>query len=61
MNQEKKKFWITCPYCKEKFGVSPAIVMKYMDRLFGLVHSEIKTGYKKAEQKNRLQVRKKGG
>jgi len=34
MTNEKTDFWITCPDCKRKLGVSPKIVLKYVDRLF---------------------------
>ena len=30
---EKRKFWVTCPDCKRKFGVNPGVVLKYMNRL----------------------------
>lgn len=34
MEEQKTKFWLTCPYCKKKFGVAPLVVLKYVDRLF---------------------------
>lgn len=35
------KFWITCPKCKQKFGVSPAMVMKYFERILGEHKNEL--------------------
>ena len=42
MDKEMMKFWLTCPFCKKKFGVYPDIVIKYMDRLFGSLGEGIK-------------------
>lgn len=33
MNNEKKKFWAGCPYCKKKFGVEPKYIMMYLRRI----------------------------
>lgn len=33
MNKELMKFWVTCPKCKQKFGVEPKVVMKYLERV----------------------------
>ena len=33
MNQEKNRFWVTCPFCKKKFGVNSEKVLKHVDRL----------------------------
>lgn len=42
MDKEMMKFWLTCPFCKKKFGVYPDIVIKYVDRLFGSLGEGIK-------------------
>jgi len=34
MNKHLLKFWVTCPKCKQKFGVNPETVLYYLDRLF---------------------------
>jgi len=53
MNKQLMKFWITCPKCKQKFGVKPEIVIKYMDRLFGELESRIqKKGQELQQRKN---------
>lgn len=33
MDKENLKFWVTCPYCRKKFGTSPELVFKYLDRI----------------------------
>ncbi len=33
MNSNNLKFWVTCPYCRKKFGTSPELVFKYLDRI----------------------------
>jgi len=55
MNQEKMKFWLTCPYCKRKFGVPPEVVMKYADRLFAQLEGELRGTGKKLEAKRKSQ------
>ena len=55
MNKELMKFWLTCPFCKKKFGIDYSIVMKYIDRLFSSLGEDIK---KKAEEKIKEQERK---
>ena len=49
------KFWITCPKCKQKFGVKPEIVMKYMDRLFGEIESRIQKKGQELQQRKSQQ------
>ena len=41
MNNDKRKFWITCPKCKHKFGVEPELIFKYLDRLLGQVDRQL--------------------
>jgi len=41
MNKEGAKFWITCPHCKQKFGIDPKIIIKYADRLINRLESKI--------------------
>ncbi len=33
MDSKNLKFWVTCPYCRKKFGTSPELVFKYLDRI----------------------------
>jgi len=33
MHSKNLKFWVTCPYCRKKFGTSPELVFKYLDRI----------------------------
>ena len=33
MDSRSLKFWVTCPYCRKKFGTSPELVFKYLDRI----------------------------
>jgi len=33
MDNENLKFWVTCPYCRKKFGSSPELVFKYLDTI----------------------------
>ena len=45
MDKEMMKFWLTCPFCKKKFGVYPDIVVKYVDRLIGSLGEDIRKKY----------------
>lgn len=33
MSNERLKFWIKCPGCKQPFGVDPGFVIKYLARV----------------------------
>jgi len=33
MNKDTMKFWVTCPKCKHKFGVSQTVSVKYLERV----------------------------
>jgi len=49
MEKQKLNFFLTCPFCKKKFGVIPETVFKYLDRVFNDIDQELK----KAEEKVR--------
>lgn len=51
MNKEKMKFWVCCPHCKKKFGVTPEVVFKYADRLFTQLDQAVAKAVREAEQK----------
>jgi hypothetical protein len=56
MNREKTRFWITCPHCKKSFGVSPDLVLKFIDRLDRLLDEltqRIERSESKIQQKER--------
>jgi len=55
MNTELPKFWVTCPDCKRKFGISAQIVAKYFDRIFTELEKNIN---RKFEEKTGQKVRK---
>ena len=42
VDEDKMKFWITCPQCKKTFGVDAAVVFKYIDRLLGQFEERFK-------------------
>jgi hypothetical protein len=33
MSNEQLKFWITCPNCKQAFGVEPRSILQYLNRV----------------------------
>ena len=33
MSNEPLKFWITCPSCKQPFGVEPRAILQYLNRV----------------------------
>ena len=33
MSNEQLKFWITCPNCKQAFGVEPRYILQYLNRV----------------------------
>ncbi len=33
MSNEPLKFWITCPDCKQPFGVEPRAILQYLNRV----------------------------
>lgn len=49
MDKQRLNFFLTCPFCKRKFGVTPETVFKYLDRLFNQLDQEMK----KVEEKVR--------
>ena len=50
MDKQRLNFFLTCPFCKKKFGVTPDTVFKYLDRLFNELDQNLK---KKAEEQER--------
>ena len=50
MDKQRLNFFLTCPSCKRKFGVTPETVFKYLDRLFKELEENLR---KKAEEKVR--------
>ena len=49
MDKQRLNFFLTCPFCKKKFGVTPETVFKYLDRVFNDIDQEMK----KVEEKVR--------
>ena len=41
MEKQRLNFFLTCPFCKKKFGVSPETVFKYLDRVFKQLDQEL--------------------
>jgi len=42
MDKQRLNFFLTCPFCKRKFGVKPETVFKYMDRLFNQLDENLR-------------------
>jgi len=42
MEKQRLNFFLTCPFCKKKFGVKPEVVFKYMDRLFNQLDENLR-------------------
>ena len=40
MSNEQLKFWITCPNCKQAFGVEPRSILQYLNRVLDARMSE---------------------
>ena len=40
MSHEQLKFWITCPNCKQAFGVEPRSILQYLNRVLDARMSE---------------------
>jgi len=54
MEKQRLNFFLTCPFCKKKFGIKPETVFKHMDRLFNQLEQNLR---KKAEEKVRKEKR----
>jgi len=51
MDKSRFQFFVTCPDCKRKFGVSPEVVLKYLDRLLNEFEERIKQGMEKVKER----------
>ncbi len=47
----KLNFWISCPKCKERFGIKAELVFKFLDRLLEELEKELKVELKKAKER----------
>jgi len=43
MSNEQLKFWITCPNCKQAFGVEPRSILQYLNRVLGALVADAPT------------------
>lgn len=50
MEKQRLNFFLTRPFCKKKFGVTPETVFKYLYRIFDEIEQDLKN---KAEEKVR--------
>ena len=41
MEKQRLNFFLTCPFCKKKFGVTPETVLKYLHRVFDDIDQEL--------------------
>lgn len=46
--KESVLLWTNCPSCKQKFGVKPQAVLKYVDRLLNELEEKIEKKAKEA-------------
>lgn len=51
MEKQRLNFFLTCPFCKKKFGIRPETVFKYMDRLLDEIEKEFEKTKQDLEQK----------
>jgi len=51
MEDLRRHFWLTCPYCHKRFSLAPQIVLKYVDRLFSQLGQEIEEQGRKLKAK----------
>jgi len=54
------KFWVTCPWCRKKFGTSPELVFKYLDRIMPEMEKEAGNWADKIERTQQGQAKPKG-
>ena len=50
MDKQRLNFFLTCPFCKRKFGVTPDTVFKYLHRVFDELDEDLR---KKVEEQKR--------
>ena len=61
MSTERRKFWVTCPSCKHKFGVNATTVFKYVDRVVAELANDLQKAAKKQTNRGRSATSKRKG